>query len=68
MIDGFDLPPVAMMPYNAPYYEVLLTKAGFHKKTDLLAYELNVVEANDRSVKLIDTLESRLSRSGITIR
>lgn len=68
LVDGFDLPPIAMMPYNAPYYLELLTKAGFHKKTDLLAYELNVVEANDRSVKLIDTLESRLKRSGITIR
>jgi ASC-1-like (ASCH) protein len=68
LVDGFDRPPVAMMPYNAPYYDQLLSKAGFHKKTDLLAYELNVVEANDRSVKLIDTLENRLKRSGITIR
>jgi hypothetical protein len=68
LIDGYDRPPVAMMPYNAPYYERLITGAGCHKKTDLLAYELNVDEANDRSVRLIDTLENRLKRSGIVIR
>lgn len=68
LVDGFDRPPVAMMPYNAPYYNELFSNAGFHKKTDLLAYELNVSEANDRSVRLIETLENRLQRSGITIR
>ncbi len=68
LVEGFDRPPVAMMPYNAPYYADLLLKHGFSKKTDLLAYELNVAESNDRSVKLISTIEGRLKRSGIVIR
>lgn len=68
LIDGFDRPPMAMMPYNAPYYDDLITKNGSHKKTDLFAYEINVADSNDRSVKLIDTLESRLKTKGITIR
>jgi ribosomal protein S18 acetylase RimI-like enzyme len=68
LVEGFDSPPMAMMTYNAPYYDRLLKNRGFVKKTDLLAYELNVADANDRAVKLIDVLESRLKRSGIVIR
>ncbi|CAG4994046.1 Protein YghO [Dyadobacter sp. CECT 9275] len=68
LVEGFERPPMAMMPYNAPYYEKLLINNGLTKKTDLLAYELNVSESNDRSVKLLDTLQNRLKNSGITIR
>ncbi|GAB2793558.1 GNAT family N-acetyltransferase [Rhabdobacter roseus] len=68
LVEGFDRPPMAMMPYNAPYYEKLLLGQGLVKKTDLLAYEINVSAANDRSIKLLDALQNRLKRSGITIR
>ncbi|GAB3274140.1 GNAT family N-acetyltransferase [Larkinella harenae] len=68
LVEGFDRPPIAMMPYNAPYYGTLLLNAGLRKKTDLLAYELNVASANERSLKLLDTLQNRLKRSGIVIR
>jgi GNAT superfamily N-acetyltransferase len=68
LIDGFDQPPVAMMPYNAPYYQKLLENSGLTKKTDLLAYEITTENVNDRSVRLIDALEARLKRGGIVIR
>ncbi|MFT4033354.1 MAG: hypothetical protein QM669_13110 [Siphonobacter sp.] len=68
LIEGFDRPPMAMMPYNAPYYIPLIEGAGLHKKTDLLAYELNVAESNDKPVRMLDMLQTRLKRSGITIR
>ncbi|MEO6284584.1 MAG: hypothetical protein ABIN80_11655 [Dyadobacter sp.] len=68
LIDGFDRPAMAMMGYNAPYYQQLLENTGLVKKTDLLAYEINVNTANDKSVRLIDALEGRLERSGIVIR
>lgn len=68
LVEGFDRPPMAMMTYNAPYYENLLVKTGLRKKTDLLAYELEVSNSNDRSIKLLDTLQARLKRQGITIR
>ncbi|GAB3902288.1 GNAT family N-acetyltransferase [Larkinella knui] len=68
LVDGFDRPPLAMMPYNAPYYETLLLNAGLRKKIDLLAYELNVATANERSLRLQEALENRLKRSGIVIR
>ncbi|KQS31132.1 hypothetical protein [Dyadobacter sp. Leaf189] len=68
LIEGFDRPPVAMMPYNAPYYQQLLENAGLVKKTDLFAYEITTESVNDRSVRLMDALETRLKRSGIVIR
>jgi hypothetical protein len=68
LIEGFNRPPVAMMPYNKPYYDALILGQGFSKKTDLMAYELNVSESNERSLRLLDTLTTRLSKKGITIR
>ena len=68
LVDGFDRPPMAMMTYNAPYYEQLLSSYGLKKKTDLLAYELEVSESNDRSIRLLETLKARLAKNGIKIR
>jgi GNAT superfamily N-acetyltransferase len=39
LVDGFETPPVVMMPHNPPYYRQLLERAGFAKVMDLLAYE-----------------------------
>jgi hypothetical protein len=68
LIEGFDGPPVAMMPYNAPYYLTLLETAGFHKKVDLRAYRFQAGDYNDRSSKLVGALEERLKRNDIIIR
>lgn len=38
LIDGFDHPPMVMMPYNPPEYAQLLEEAGFAKCKDLYAY------------------------------
>jgi GNAT superfamily N-acetyltransferase len=38
LIEGFDGPPVFMMPYNPPYYADLLEGWGLRKRVDLLAY------------------------------
>ncbi|HEY0175579.1 MAG TPA: hypothetical protein VGC08_04315 [Pedobacter sp.] len=68
LIEGFTLPPVVMMPYNAPYYADLLEKAGFAKRVDLIAWRWEGDAYDDRSVKLLERLEERLTRSNITIR
>ncbi|MFN0255493.1 hypothetical protein [Pedobacter ureilyticus] len=68
LIKGFDGPPVAMMPYNAPYYLDLLEDFDFTKKVDLRAYRYTAGNYDDRSVGLIDGLENRLKRSNIIIR
>lgn len=38
LVEGFDSPPVVMMPYNPPYYSELAESAGFAKAKDLLAF------------------------------
>lgn len=68
LIEGFDKPPVAMMTYNYPYYIDLITNYGFDKQVDLLAYDIPTATASDRSVVLMDKLEERLKRSGVTLR
>lgn len=68
LIDGFDGPPVAMMPYNAPYYLQLLENAGLSKKVDLRAYRFTSGTYNDRSLKLTAALQERLKRNRIIIR
>ena len=68
LVDGFDRPPMVMMPYNAPYYLDMVVGAGFNKKVDLRAYLVTTGQANQRSVLLLDKLEERLKRSGIILR
>jgi GNAT superfamily N-acetyltransferase len=38
LFEGFDQPPVLMMPYNPPYYLRLAENCGFVKAKDLLAF------------------------------
>ena len=45
LVDAFDLPPVIMMPYNPPYYQRLIEKAGFSKAIDLYAYTIEQAES-----------------------
>lgn len=40
LIDGFDREPTVLMPYTKPYYDKLVTAAGYEKEVDLLAYLL----------------------------
>ena len=68
LVEGFDSPPVAMMTYNKPYYAALLTAYGFHKKDDLLAYDLPTATVDKRTLQLKETLLRRLANNGIVIR
>lgn len=68
LIEGFDGPPVAMMPYNAPYYQQLLENTGLAKKVDLRAYKFVAGDYNDRSLKLTEAIRERLKRNNIIIR
>jgi len=38
LVDGFDSPPMVMMPYNPPYYPQFVEQAGWHKAKDAYAY------------------------------
>lgn len=37
LVEGFDLMPAMGIPYNLPYYERLITSAGFTKENDYLS-------------------------------
>lgn len=41
LVDGFDSPPVVMMPHNPEYYRRQLEAAGYSKAKDMLAYWVN---------------------------
>lgn len=43
LIEGFDKPPMIMMPYNFPYYQKLLERSGLSKAKDLYAYIADVM-------------------------
>jgi GNAT superfamily N-acetyltransferase len=66
LIDGFDKPPVVLMPYNPPYYGKLLEAAGLKKIKDLYAY--HVRKENVFSEKLSRVSEMVRKREGLTFR
>jgi hypothetical protein len=68
LIEGFDSPPMVMMPYNKPYYRSLLENTGLGKMTDLVAYMVERDAANTRTERFVDRMEDRLRSKGITIR
>ncbi|WP_421657721.1 hypothetical protein [Leptothermofonsia sp. ETS-13] len=39
LVDGFDLPPMVMMPYNPPYYPQFMERDGWQKAKDAYAYD-----------------------------
>ncbi len=45
LLEGFDSPPVIMMPYNPKYYLDLMSKCGLVKAKDLYAYYMSREDA-----------------------
>jgi hypothetical protein len=39
LVDGFDSPPMVMMPYNPSYYPEYIERDGWHKAKDAYAYD-----------------------------
>jgi len=66
LIEGFDKPPVVLMPYNPPYYQALLERAGMKKAKDLYAYRL--VQEKFLTEKLARVSEAVRQREGLTFR
>ncbi len=40
LVDGFDSPPMVMMPYNPPYYPEFMEEDGWQKAKDAYAYNV----------------------------
>ncbi len=64
LVDGFDTPPVIMMPHSACWYDRLLTEQEYHPAKDLLAYRVKV---DFEIPRVMQMLINRFS-SKITIR
>ncbi len=72
LIDGFDGPPVVMMPYNPRYYIEFYERFGLTKAMDLYAYIGNLAQFGGDSgklpAKLARVTEKVQKRAGITLR
>jgi len=68
LVEGFDSSPVLMQTYNKPYYMGLLDKQGFEKQVDLIAWNWEGQNYDDKSVRMLDALQERLKRNNIIIR
>lgn len=66
LIQGFDLPPALMMPYNPPYYLELVRHCGFRKEKDLLAYRLT--RDFQPPPWVLSLTERTAARSGVRLR
>lgn len=69
LVEGFDGPPMVMMPYNPRWYPELLEEAGGRKARDLLAYWLGYEgEAGAPPERLVRLADALAARNGIRIR
>jgi GNAT superfamily N-acetyltransferase len=68
LIEGFDNPPVFMMPYNKPYYIEFFESYGFKKKLDLVSYLLPSNETPDKIAPLLYKIDEKMKRNSIIIR
>jgi GNAT superfamily N-acetyltransferase len=68
LIEGYDLRPMILQPWNPPYYSERLEQAGMSKAMDLLMWKLEVVE-RDRVLPVIWELAGKVqSEHGIRVR
>ncbi|MGI0493468.1 hypothetical protein ACN4EG_16930 [Alkalinema pantanalense CENA528] len=44
LVDGFDSPPMIMMPYNPPYYPQFFEQMGWQKAKDAYAYDFPLTD------------------------
>ncbi|MEA2031080.1 MAG: hypothetical protein U9N55_05750 [candidate division Zixibacteria bacterium] len=66
LLEGFDQPPVFMMPYTPPYYLSLAEAYGFRKAKDLYAFrKTNSVGIPERFEKLVKLIRRR---TGVVVR
>ncbi|MCI0706904.1 MAG: hypothetical protein L0Y80_05385 [Ignavibacteriae bacterium] len=67
LFEGFQYPPVMLMPYNPPYYIQLIEGYGFKKAKDLFAFKLTqdrvYTEKMERVYKLMRERHSMVFRS-----
>lgn len=53
LLEGFDSPPVVMMPYNPPFYIDLMEKCGMAKAKDLYAFRMDRSHGTSEKVQAV---------------
>lgn len=66
LIEGTELPPYLMMPYNHGYYAKLIEGAGFAKAKDLWAWEIDVRKPVPEKIERV--AEKIRAREGVLVR
>lgn len=62
LIDGFDTPPMAMMPHGHAYYPGHVEAAGYTRATDMIAYWLELPFARPRAMtRLLERYAKRVT-------
>jgi len=68
LVDGFDTPPVLMMPYGRADYPQILEDMGFTKAVDMIAYWADIHAGYPRP-KIVDTMLASIKKdTDITVR
>ena len=65
LLEGFESPPMLMMPYNPPYYHDLMENYGMKKAKDLFAYILDTPDELPAKVLRVAQIAEKF---GITVR
>jgi hypothetical protein len=68
LVDGFDTPPTFLITYNHPYYESLVTAAGFVKSQDVFCYEASIDDLEDLDPKLQFVIDEAIKRFDVKCR
>lgn len=58
LVEGFDTPPMVMMPHHRPYQAELIEQAGLSKKKDLYAWRYTVGDIPKRARRAHDDIEA----------
>jgi hypothetical protein len=58
LVDGFDTPPMVMMPHHRPYQSKLIEHAGFTKLKDFYAWDYEVGVVPPRAQKAHDEISA----------
>lgn len=68
LIEGFDIVPTFMMPYNHPYYQNLCEDYGFQKTQDLISFwgHVDMMETLDKKMGFV--IEEAKRRFDINLR
>jgi len=68
LVDGFDTPPVVMMPHGQPAYQAMIEAQGFAKATDMFAFQAELAAGYPRPKMTQMMVKSAERNKDVTIR